>query len=97
MVVMADSCVFLDVFSQDARWFEWSSNALSSAADAGTIVINPAIYAEISVRFARIEELEVLLSSEIFEYRNIPKEASFLAGKCFLQKGYPLPSRSHRM
>lgn len=98
MPVMVDSCVFLDVFSQDARWFGWSSNALAEAADAGTIVLNPVIYSEISMRFDRIEDLEMLLPSSIFEYEPIPREAAFLAGKCFLEyrrrggrRSLPLP------
>ncbi|MCX5769538.1 MAG: type II toxin-antitoxin system VapC family toxin [Candidatus Hydrogenedentes bacterium] len=98
MPMMVDSCVFLDVFSQDARWFGWSSNALAEAADAGTIVLNPVIYSEISMRFDRIEDLEMLLPSSIFEYQPIPREAAFLAGKCFLEyrrrggrRSLPLP------
>jgi len=85
MPVMVDSCVFLDVFSQDPRWFEWSSNALADAADAGSIVLNSVIYSEISIRFNRIEDLEALLPSSIFEYQSIPREAAFLAGKCFVE------------
>jgi predicted nucleic acid-binding protein len=97
MSVMVDSCVFLDVFSRDARWFEWSSNALAGAADSGSIVLNAVIYSEISIRFDRIEDLEALLPSGVFEYHPIPREAAFLAGKCFLQyRGRggrkPLPS-----
>ncbi|HUW59539.1 MAG TPA: type II toxin-antitoxin system VapC family toxin [Candidatus Bathyarchaeia archaeon] len=98
MPVMVDSCVFLDVFSQDVRWFGWSSNALAEAADAGSIVLNPVIYSEISIRFDRIEDLEMLLPSSIFEYQPIPREAAFLAGKCFLEyrrrggrRSLPLP------
>jgi len=98
MTAMADSCVLLDVFTQDPTWFEWSSAALSRQADRGTIVINPIIYAEVSVRFERIEELESLLAPDVFEYRPIPKEAAFLAAKCFLRyrrrggsKALPLP------
>jgi len=85
MSVMVDSCVFLDVFSKDSRWFEWSSNALADAADAGSIVLNSVIYSEISIRFNRIEDLEALLPSSIFEYQSIPREAAFLAGKCFVE------------
>lgn len=98
MAVMVDSCVFLDVFSQDARWFEWSSNALAEAADAGSIVLNPVIYSEISIRFERIEDLDMLLPSAMFEYHPIPREAAFLAGKCFVEyrrrggkRALPLP------
>ena len=98
MAVIVDSCVLLDVFTEDATWFEWSSAMLAEQADRGALVINPVIYAEVSVRFERIEELELLLTSDVFEYRSIPREAAFLSGKCFLQyrrrggsKNLPLP------
>ncbi len=98
MSVLVDSCVFLDIFTRDPRWFDWSSHALAEAANEGTIVMNSVIYAEISIRFERIEDLEMLLPSDVFEYRPIPREAAFLAGKCFLeyrrrggQKSLPLP------
>jgi predicted nucleic acid-binding protein len=98
MSVMVDSCVYLDVFTRDERWFEWSYRKLAGAANTGKIVVNPVIYAEISVRFAKIEPLETYLTPDIFEYRPIPREAAFLAGKCFMKyrgrgglKSAPLP------
>ncbi len=98
MAVMVDSCVLLDVFTEDPKWFQWSSSSLARQADAGGLVINPVIYSEISVRFDRIEELEAILTPDAFEYRPIPREAAFLAGKCFLRyrrgggaKSLPLP------
>jgi hypothetical protein len=47
------------------------------------LIINPVIYAEISVGFARIEELEAIITPEIFQRRPLPWEAAFLAGKYF--------------
>ena len=98
MAVMIDSCVLLDVFTEDATWFEWSSSVLAEQADQGVLVINPVVYAEVSVRFERIEELELILTPDVFECRSIPREAAFLAGKCFLRyrrrggsKTLPLP------
>lgn len=98
MAVMVDSCVLLDIFTEDRAWFDWSSKALSEYADRGVLVINAVVYAEVSVRFARIEELESALPPEVFEYRPLPREAAFLAGKCFLRyrrrggrKTLPLP------
>ena len=85
MAALVDSCVLLDVFTEDPAWFDWSSGALSRQADRGTLAINAVIYSEVSVRFARIEELESILTPDVFEYRPIPREASFLAGKCFLR------------
>ena len=98
MSVMVDSCVYLDIFSRDPRWLDWSSRALAEAADKGSIVLNPVIYAEISIRFDRIEDLEALLPADVFEYSAVPREAAFLAGKCFMKyrrrggrKSRPLP------
>ena len=83
MAVMVDSCVYLDIFTSDPKWYEWSASALARAADSHQIVLNSVIYAEVSVRFDRIEELESVLPARIFDYQRVPKEAAFLAGKCF--------------
>ena len=85
MAVFIDSCVLLDILTEDPTWFEWSAAALEKAADEGALVINAVVYAEISVRFERIEELDVALASNGFDLRSIPREAAFLAGKIFLQ------------
>lgn len=82
---MVDSCVLLDLFTEDPNWFGWSSEAIATAAEGGFLVLNPVIYAEVSVGFQRIEELEALLSEDYFQLHTIPREAAFLAGKCFLE------------
>ena len=56
--VLVDSNVLLDVLTEDAQWFEWSASRLAEAAVATTLVINPVIYTEVSIRFDRIEELD---------------------------------------
>lgn len=48
------------------------------------LVINPLIYAEVSVGFARIEELEEAIPCELYLRQPLPFEAAFLAGKAFL-------------
>ena len=83
--IMVDSCVLLDLFTEDPNWFDWSSEAVATAADAGFLILNPVIYAEISIGFERIEEIEALLPNDYFQLRTIPREAAFLAGKCFLK------------
>lgn len=98
MPVMVDSCVFLDIFTRDPRWYEWSSKTLAETANKDSIVLNAVIYGEVSIRFEKIEALESLLPSDLFEYRPIPREAAFLAGKCFVRyrrrggrRALPLP------
>lgn len=82
--VLVDSNVLLDLITEDPRWFSWSSAAMESAAARFRLVINAIIYAEISVRFSRIEELDAVLPKTLVEREAIPYEAAFLAGKSFL-------------
>lgn len=83
--VLVDSNVLLDVMTEDAKWFEWSSGVLECAAQESVLCIDPVIYAEVSIRFERVEELEAALPGDIIERLPVPYEAAFLAGKCFLR------------
>lgn len=83
--ILVDSNVLLDIFTEDPRWFPWSSEQLRLCAEDHVLVINPVIYAEISIRFTRIEDLEDVLAASPIERRPLPWEAAFLAGKCFHQ------------
>lgn len=81
--VLVDSNVLLDVLTEDATWFDWSAAALARVAETEVLIINPLIYAEVSVRFERIEDLEAALPTALFRRDGLPWEAGFLAGKCF--------------
>ena len=82
--VLVDANVLLDVMTEDARWLEWSAAALERAAETSRLVVNPIIYAEASIRFSRIEDLDDALPQTTFDREAIPYEAAFLAGKVFL-------------
>ena len=84
MDILVDSNVILDIVTEDKKWFLWSSQALAKYAETHTLVINPIIYAEVSVGFDRIEDVEEVLPSAFFRRDPIPWEAAFLAAKCFL-------------
>ncbi len=83
-LVLVDSNVIIDVLTEDAEWFPWSSAALERAAESDVLVINPIIYSEVSVHFSRIEELDAALPKESFRRDPLPWQAGFLAGKSFL-------------
>jgi predicted nucleic acid-binding protein len=76
--------VILDIVTDDPQWGEWSSSVLARCAEIGLLVINPIIYAEVSVGFKRIEELDEILPADSFRRDPLPWEAAFLAGKCFV-------------
>lgn len=82
-VTLVDSNVLLDIMTEDPTWLDWSSRALARCADRGAMAVNPIIYAEVSIRFDRIEDLEAALPHEHFRRLALPWEAAFLAGKCF--------------
>ena len=83
--VLVDSNVILDIVTEDRHWFEWSSSELARLADDHALIINPIIYSEVSVGFARVEDLEAALPAEYFRREPLPWDAGFLAGKCFLR------------
>jgi hypothetical protein len=82
---LVDSNVILDILTDDPTWSTWSATALERCANEGTLYINPLIYAEISISFATIEEVEAALPEDSFRRLPLPLEAAFLAGKAFLQ------------
>lgn len=95
---LVDTSVLLDILSHDEKWLPWSSEALEKAADAGPLVINPVIFAEVSIRFSRIEDVEAALPPNQFVRAPLPWPAAFLAGKCYVSyreqggtKTSPLP------
>ena len=53
--------------------------------DAGRVVINPLIYAEVSVGYQTVEELEELLPAADYERERLPFVAGFAAGKAFVR------------
>ena len=82
--VLVDSNVLLDLMTEDEQWYSWSAGAIDRAADRCRLVINPVIYAEVSIRFSRIEDLDAALPRTMFDREEVPYEAAFLAGKSFL-------------
>ena len=82
-MILVDTNVLLDVVLDDAVWAEWSQRQLDAASLRGSLCINPVIYSELSMAFARIEELEAVLADGGFQVEEIPREALFLAGKVF--------------
>ncbi|HEV2089086.1 MAG TPA: type II toxin-antitoxin system VapC family toxin, partial [Cryptosporangiaceae bacterium] len=54
------------------------------AADSAVLLINPLIYAEVSVGFRQREVLDRSLPTDLLHREALPYDAAVLAGKCFL-------------
>jgi hypothetical protein len=96
--VLVDANVLLDVMTEDVCWLSWSAEAIERAADRYRLVINPVIYAEVSIRYSRIEDLDATLPKAMFDREAIPYQAAFLADNAFFAyrrrggtKSLPLP------
>ncbi len=82
-MILVDTNVLLDVVSNDPQWADWSQQQLEAAAIKRRLAINAVIYAELSISFRRVEELEAVLARTRIGIEEIPREALFLAGKAF--------------
>ena len=98
MEILVDSSVILDIVTEDENWFAWSAETLADCARSNILAVNPIIYAEVSIGFEKMEELDAALPLTYFRRLPLPWEAAFLAGKCFLdyrrkggRKRSPLP------
>lgn len=80
---LVDTNVLLDLVTDDPVWAGWSIRQLEIASLAGPVHINDVIYAEVSIRYERIEELEAMLAGAQINVLRTPRAALFLAGKAF--------------
>jgi len=84
-LTLVDTNVLLDLFTNDPKWADWSVSRLEAAALKGPLVINGVTFAELSVRFERIEVLDETLRQLQINLAPTPRPALFLAGKVFLR------------
>jgi predicted nucleic acid-binding protein len=82
MDTLVDSNVLLDILTVDPTWYEWSATQLADIGDTAALVIDPIVFAEVSVHYSRIEDVDQALPKEL-RRDPLPYEASFLAGKAF--------------
>ncbi|MER8974020.1 MULTISPECIES: type II toxin-antitoxin system VapC family toxin [unclassified Mesorhizobium] len=84
-MTLVDTNVLLDLVTDDQDWAEWSIEQLEAASLRGPLLINDVVYAEFSVRYSRIEDLDAFLDAAGLEIVTMPRPALFLAGKVFTQ------------
>ena len=83
MATLVDTNVLVDIAVRDPLWLGWSKAKLLSAAKRGAIVINPVIYSEFSVRYKRMEDVDLLLPEPDYSRENLPWTAAFAASAAF--------------
>ena len=84
-MLLVDTNVLVDVLQNDPRWADWSIAQMRAQASLHVLVINPIIYAEISLSFSTLEALDDVVATLALELREIPRPALFLAAKAYAQ------------
>ena len=84
-MLLVDTNVLVDVLQNDPQWADWSIAQMRAQARLHALVINPVIYAEMSLSFSTIEALDDVLRTLGLELREIPRPALFLAAKAYAQ------------
>ena len=83
--MLVDTNVLIDVLENDPDWADWSVGQLRAQSRVHQLIINPIIYAELSLTFSTVEALDQVLEDMELPVVEIPKPALFLAGKAFVQ------------
>ena len=84
-MLLVDTNVLVDVLQNDPQWADWSIGQLRAQAQLHRLVINPVIYAELSLSFSTFEALDRVVATMELAMHEVPLPALFLAGKAYLQ------------
>ena len=84
-MTLIDTNVLLDLVTDDPNWADWSIAQLEAASLNGPLLINDVVYAELAVRYDRVEDLEAFVDEADLAMAAMPRAALFLAGKVFRQ------------
>ena len=60
--MLVDTNVLVDVLGNDPTWADWSIAQLRAQSQIHRLVINPVIYAELSLTFSTVEALAATLA-----------------------------------
>ena len=83
MATLVDTNVLIDVAVRDPVWLKWSRTKLEIAQKQGSLVINQIIYAEFSMRYDTIDEVDDALPEDEYRREGLPFEAAFAASRAF--------------
>ena len=84
-MLLVDTNVLVDVLQNDPQWADWSVAQMRAQSSLHALVINPIIYAEMSLSFSTLEALDDVVATLALDLREIPRPALFLAAKAYAQ------------
>ena len=82
-MILVDSCVLLDLIGGDPVWQPWSARKLAASSLVEDLFVNPIVYAEISARYDKQNEVDRMLAAAGLEFMGVPRQAAFLAARAY--------------
>ena len=83
--MLVDTNVLVDVLQNDTDWVDGSISQLRAQSQIHRLIINPIVYAELSLTFSRLEALDRVLAKMVLPVVEVLTPALFLAGKAFVE------------
>lgn len=84
-MLLVDTNVLIDILEDEPEWADWSIAQLRAQAKVHSLIINPIIYAELSLTFSKVEALDEAIENLGMTVLELSHPALFLAGKAFAQ------------
>ena len=84
-MLLVDTNVLVDVLEDDPDWADWSVRQLRAQSQVHELLINPVIYAELSLTFDSVQALDDAIEGMGITVKELPRPALFLAGKAFVK------------
>ena len=82
-MLLVDTNVLIDILADEPEWADWSIAQLRAQSKIHPLLINPVIYAELSLTFSTVEALDNTIETLGLAVAELPRPALFLAGKAF--------------
>ena len=84
-MILVDTNVLVDLLEDEPEWVDWSTERMRELSLNHELVINPIIYAELSLTFTVVEDLDDAIAELELRVAEIPRPALFLAGKAYIE------------
>lgn len=84
-MLIVDTNILVDVLQDDAQWADWSVSQLRAQSKVHELLINPIIYAELSLMFEALEALDEAITRMELHFQELPRASLYLAGKAFVR------------
>ncbi len=84
-MLLVDTNILIDVLEDDPAWADWSVRQLRAQAQVHDLLINPVIYAELSLLFDSVTATDKVIDHMGLVLADLPRAALFLAGRAHVK------------